>query len=177
MARWDKQTPSERFWEKVVPADDGCMVWTGSRDPRGYGRVWRSGRLESAHRVAWQECVGPIPEGMFVCHRCDNPPCCNPSHLFLGTNRENMHDALRKGRLNPAMFDGTMPRIGGQARAAKHTLQGEGHPHHRLTERDVRDIRALAASGRTQASIAPAFGISRTRVGEIVRREAWTHVE
>ena len=163
-----------RFWSKVDKTDK-CWVWTGAKGDGGYGRFWHEGRGRQAHRFAWESVNGPIPAGLFVCHTCDNPPCVKPGHLFLGTNRENMHDALAKGRINPAMFDGTMASIGGRARGAN-PLRGEAHPRARLTERDVREVRRRYALGESQRDIAKATGISRSHVGEIVRRERWSHV-
>lgn len=93
-----KMPGDPRFWALVDRDGDGCWEWCGALDGHGYGRTWRDGGRFLAHRRAW-ECVnGPIPEGMFVCHKCDNPPCCNPDHLFVGTALDNMRDAIRKGR-------------------------------------------------------------------------------
>ena len=122
-----------------------------------------------------QSVNGPIPDGLFACHTCDNPPCVNTAHLFLGTTRDNALDAKRKGRLNPAMFDGTMPSIGGRARA-EHPVQGSAHPMARLTEDDVREMRRLRAEGMTQRELAERFHVNARHVGDIVRREKWAHV-
>ena len=77
---------------------DDCIEWQGSRDRQGYGKAWKNGANARAHRVAWEEANGPIPEGMCVLHHCDNPPCINPDHLFLGTRGDNARDMVKKGR-------------------------------------------------------------------------------
>jgi len=91
----------DRFWSKVDKEDgEGCWVWSASRTGSGgYGQVRNEwGELEFSHRVAWRPANGPIPDGLNVCHKCDYPPCVRPGHLFLGTQLENIHDSMRKGR-------------------------------------------------------------------------------
>lgn len=90
---------AERLWEQVDKSGD-CWVWMGNRGRWGYGRLCSEpGKRVLAHRVSWELLHGPIPEGMYVCHTCDNTPCVRPSHLFLGTQHDNMRDAARKGRI------------------------------------------------------------------------------
>ena len=88
-----------RFWPRVQKAD-GCWPWIASIGTDGYGKFWVRGRTTHAHRVAWELTHGQIPDDdpRLVCHHCDNPPCCNPAHLFLGTHSENAQDMVRKGR-------------------------------------------------------------------------------
>jgi hypothetical protein len=96
------KTVEERFFEKVVKTD-GCWVWLGSKGRRGYGalHVIVNGvrQMMGAHRISWTIHNGPIPAGLFVCHKCDNPQCTNPDHLFLGDGRDNMRDCAAKGRV------------------------------------------------------------------------------
>lgn len=88
----------QSFAEKTREAANGCVEWVGHRDPKGYGRASSGFGEVLAHRISYIMHNGPIPEGLHVLHRCDNPSCCNPRHLFLGTNLDNVNDRLRKGR-------------------------------------------------------------------------------
>lgn len=92
---------SKRFWERIIRrGDNECWGWSGSCQEWGYGQLWDSDKNRNigAHRVSYEIHFGPIPVGMFVCHHCDNPPCCNPKHLFLGTTQDNTADCVSKGR-------------------------------------------------------------------------------
>lgn len=94
-----RKLPRVRFFEKIERKPNGCWEWLGARKPTGYGVFSRTDRSAvRAHRWAYEEFVGPIPAGMSVCHRCDNPPCVNPDHLWLGTQADNVHDMIKKGR-------------------------------------------------------------------------------
>ena len=119
------KTLKARFWEKVDKTDD-CWVWISSKisskPNRGYGRIWVNGKPELAHRISWEIANGPIPKGMQVLHRCDNPSCVRPDHLFLGTQRDNMQDSIEKGRWGNV----GVPR-GKQQKAKTHCPQG--HPY------------------------------------------------
>ena len=148
----------ERFWEKVdVRGGNECWEWRGARMPWGYGRL-RVGnkKCDYAHRVSYRLAFGGIPLGMFVCHRCDNPPCVNPQHLFVGTNLENRRDSVVKRR-NRSPFP----------------LRGEANHAAKLTVAQVLEIRA--APGRP-ADIAARYGINWRTVSRIRRREYWSHV-
>ena len=89
----------ERFWEKVDKTGN-CWIWTAACMTNGYGQIWDGSKDRGAHRISWILHNGPIPNNLHVLHKCDNPPCVRPDHLFLGTPIDNMLDAKAKGRLN-----------------------------------------------------------------------------
>lgn len=150
-----KDRISERFWRRVEKTD-GCWVWTGCKDRKGYGRFTLEQRWTGAHRFSWVMHNGPISNNLFVCHRCDNPPCVNPGHLFLGTNTDNVADMDTKGRrvCNP--------------------LHGAAHPMAKITDAQVIAIRQI--TGRSQQSIADQYGVTQVLISKIRRRDIWKHI-
>ena len=94
MPRWK---PFEPYFWSLVQKGDGCWEWLGGCDSKGYGRVWRNGRRQGAHRVAYELTHGPIEKGKYACHHCDNKTCVKPDHIFIGTQKDNMQDWTRKG--------------------------------------------------------------------------------
>jgi hypothetical protein len=150
-----------RLFAKVQKTD-GCWLWQGSATADGYGEIWRDGRLERVHRVAYELLVGPIPDGLFILHSCDTPNCVNPSHLEPGTNSKNLQDAAARRRFMQ------------QRHPEKY--QGENSGNAKITRAIVREIRSLAAAGETFTAIAPRFNLARTTVGKIVNRKLWAHV-
>lgn len=140
--RWQEPAVAERFWARVDRSGDGCWEWTGGRvQGSGYGQTTFRNQPIGAHRLAWLlSRHEPIPEGQVVCHRCDNPPCCRPDHLFLGSPAENSADMVTKGR---------------QARTG-----GLGHYAAKLTPEQVGEIRARWATGDQARDIGRDFGLS-----------------
>jgi len=177
-----------RFWAKVNPFGplpehcpelSQCWVWTAACNPQGYGHFWADGTMARAHRISYAALVGPIPEGLQICHHCDNPPCVRPGHLFTGTDTENLADMSRKGRHGSVTHPESRPR-GEQHWSVRHPerrVRGERQGSAKLTEAQVLEIRALARQGLTQQSIALRFGVRREAVGKIIRRERWGHLE
>lgn len=146
-----------RFDSRIVKGPD-CWEFQGSTR-EGYGAFRADGRLYGAHRFAWMLKNGPIPDGMMVCHRCDNRTCVNPDHLFLGTNTDNMRDCAAKGRI----------AITGQPGSTNH--------HAKLTEEQVIEIRRRYAAGGVYCwQLGIEFGICKSRIWDIVRRKRWTHI-
>jgi hypothetical protein len=143
------------FLEKVEKTRT-CWLWNAYRNHDGYGRARHNGKQTGAHRVSWQLHNGPIPEGLHVCHHCDNPPCVNPAHLFLGTHRDNCVDRMLKGR-------------GGDRKGVKHGRA-------KLTNEQVHEIRRLRLEGVHAFVIAKQFGISWANVYRIASKNTWTHI-
>lgn len=132
-----------------------CWNWTGGKNKYGYGRINFHGRILAAHRVSYELFVGPFPEHLRVCHSCDNPACVNPSHLFLGTDADNVCDCISKGR----------------------NCRGERVASAKLTEQQVLDIRAKYANGLAlQRELASEYGVSRMQISDIVCGKAWKHL-
>lgn len=146
----------DRFWEKVDKrAPDECWPWIAALQPNGYGRfAIRREVMRFAHRIAYELTYGTIPNGLHVLHRCDNPPCCNPGHLYAGTDADNHRDMRERRR----------------------TRYGERNHFARLTAQEVIVIRELRASGMTQQAIANRFGVGRSTIQSVVTRKHWSHL-
>jgi hypothetical protein len=151
-----------RFWQKVLRSDV-CWTWSAAKDRDGYGWFKRAGKQVYAHRVSWTLHHGEIPAGLFVLHKCDNPSCVRPEHLFLGTNLDNVRDALSKGRM--AVGD----RNGSRLHPEK-LRRGESVGTSKLKDAQVIQIRLRHANGEKQQVLADAFGVSNQQVSNIVRR-------
>ena len=151
-----------RFMRRVsMLQDDECWPFNGKKDRRGYSVFhWRAptedrARPHHAHRMMWLILNGQIPSGKEVCHSCDNPGCCNPGHLWLGTHKENMEDMARKGR------------------GHKHGLKGSDHPSAKLTTEQVLEIRASVSDARDMAR---RFRVTPENIRRIRQRKSWAHV-
>lgn len=156
----------------------------GSRTGHGYGTLQRNGKNIQAHRYAWEQANGPIPVGLVICHRCDVKLCVRPSHLFLGTKAENNHDRHAKGRDAAGDRNGSRTRPEALPRGAYHwrhktpelAATGERHGMAKLTEADVRSIRALSAAGATRKGLGEQYGVSAALISQIVYRRIWRNV-
>jgi len=140
----------------VVNEMTGCWEWVGAQHkppPENYGRVGFRSRLYRTHRFSYMIHVGPIPVGLWVLHRCDNPPCVNPAHLFLGTSDENIADRDRKGR--------------------QRVPKGEDNPHAALTNDQAAEIREKLAAGRRCSELATEYGVSFGVINSIKRGKTY----
>lgn len=150
-------TTKQFFLDHIQKEDNGCWIWklTTNR-PGGYGAVWYNNKVCVAHRVSYTLWIGVIPEGMLVCHHCDNPKCVNPEHLFIGNHTDNMRDCKRKHRnVWPVFF-------------------GEDHPNAKLTNDDVKSIRASCMSRRL---LAARYGVSKSTIKRVRRKTSYAAVE
>lgn len=161
-----KRTKAEavvEFWKKVKQGGkDDCWPWIGRprSEKQGYGGFWFNGKHWRTHRFAFWITRRRLPKNKLICHECDNPPCCNPEHLFAGTNKDNYEDCLKKGRA--------------------YRERGEDRYNATLTEADVREIRRrykFRGGKNSGVSLAKEFGVWRTMIHAIVSRKRWKHVK
>ena len=148
-----RERPESYFWSRMTRKDNGCLEWTGAINGNGYGglSMRRFGKRPiGAHVAAYMLKVGPVPNGMQVCHKCDNRACCEPSHLFLGTQSENLTDMVAKGR------DRHSPRFGIE------------NPNAKLPWDEICEARLLRKCGFAQQWIADLFGVSQSSISSIL---------
>lgn len=147
-----------RLWARIEKnKPNECWPWTGGRCPRGYGRIGNDDKKMKnvlTHRAAYEDAIGPVPEGMNVLHRCDNPPCCNPAHLWIGTRADNNADMAAKGR------------------AYNGDRKGEKNGYAKLTSKQAAKIRAAKGS---QGSIAAKYNVSQSTVSLIKLGKRWAN--
>jgi HNH endonuclease len=146
----------------VVDQATGCWIWQGARSDKGYGQAGVKGRVIRIHRLAYLASRGRIPKGAHILHRCDNPPCANPAHVFAGTNHANVADRVRKGRSSH------------QPRPYETYDRGEDNPSAKLTWAVVRAAReCYARGGVSMLSIAKDFGIARETTRAFLTGRTW----
>lgn len=152
-----------RFWNKVKTGNkDVCWEWMAARNEKGYGIINIRYKTVIATRVVWTIVNGEIPDGIFVLHKCDNPPCCNPEHLFLGTIRDNAIDMASKGR---------------SRKGKKFWFRGEMVVHSKLKEREVIEIKRMLDNKETCASISRIYGVTPEAINHIKLGKNWGWVE
>jgi hypothetical protein len=157
-----KTDMENRFWKHVNKKEnDECWVWSAACTSHGYGIIGKTGgkRLALTHRYSYELHYGSIPEDMDICHECDNPPCVNPNHLFIGTAQDNIIDAVSKGRVIPPV-----PRLGENNNKAK------------LTVNQVKEIKKMLSSGVKGRDIAAEFATSEYNISDIKRGKTWSHI-
>jgi predicted DNA-binding protein (UPF0251 family) len=169
----------DRFFRHVGrKQSNGCIPWTGYTNPSGYGELGsggQAGRKVGASRVSYELFVGPIPDGMMVCHHCDNPTCIFPVHLFIGTGSDNMADMVAKGRARKRT-PGSRRYLQELRPAEDKVLRGEKSPCAKLTAEKVLAIRAAISAGESQSQIARQFGVVQQTISAVVTRARWNHV-
>ena len=149
---------AHRFWEKVKRAGDNeCWNWLGAKS-LGYGKLGVKGRSVLATHISYEAHIGPIPDGMYILHHCDNPSCVNPKHLYPGTAADNIRDCLERGRFRCR------------------DSEGEKNVRAKLTADQVREIRVEIEAGDVYPSIAAKFGVSRDTICNIKTRKTWAHI-
>jgi hypothetical protein len=144
----------DHFWD-FVKKTPNCWIWTGYVNQDGYGRIMVPGGPVTTHIFSWKLTNGPIPEGMCVCHKCDNPPCVRPDHLFLGTHLENIKDRDKKDR----------------------TAHGVRNYRHKLNPEKVLAMRAMRASGVGYREIGEAFGVNDSAAWKAIKGSNWSRVK
>lgn len=148
-----------RFWRKsgVAAIEDKCWEWEGLITRGGYGRLYLDDYkiVVYSHRASYKINIGDIPDGLFVCHTCDNRKCVNPKHLFLGTCKDNLMDMSSKGR---------------------HSVCGEKSGNHKYSNDMILEIRRLSSIGLVQSEIAKKFNVNQAYISNVVRRKIWNHI-
>lgn len=147
-----------RFGLQVVREANGCWIWQGGKNKKGYGRCFRNGKSIQAHRAAWELHYGPVPDGLWVLHKCDVPSCVNPTHLFIGTPSDNSQDCIAKGRWR------------------KDAIRGERVGTAKLTPEKVMAIRQRAVTEPVKV-IAASYGLSAATVYDVLEGRTWAHIK
>jgi len=172
---WKQYPLKRRFVSKLkINSTNSCWEWLGSRLQRGYGRIGLNGKMITAHRASWLIYRGEIPRGKFVCHKCDNPPCVNPDHLFITTHKENMMDMVSKQRWSKK------PKTAKQIESARKLMmklsqsqRGKKKAWSKLNKFQVLKIRA---SNEVQKKIAQRYGVAQTLISQIKSGKIWKEI-
>ena len=145
----------DRIESKVEPVtESGCWIWKGATTSRGYGQLIDNNKKHYAHRASYKAFVGDIPDGMVVCHSCDNVYCVNPAHLFLGTQKDNLQDMANKGR----------------------STKGERNPNSKLWVAQVKGIKLFIRAGCSDKELSLIFNVCRQTINNIRNGKVWSHV-
>ena len=189
-----KAVLQEVFWSRATRQSSGCWEWPTTQTTGWYGRFVIDGVEHYAHRLAYEWTYGPVPEGMYVCHRCDNPPCINPDHLFLGTQTDNMRDMLAKGHAGVWVHPERLVRGDKHPSRLYPERRPRGDAHHarafgmqpnargrkvtaKVTLDQVRDIRRVyAEASATVAQLAIEYNLTKTQVRNILKNKCWKEV-
>ena len=176
----------KRFWARVnkdgptpehLPELGPCWIWTGPPDASGYGRIGcglRTSGTMKANRASWLLVFGEIPEGQNVLHKCDNPACVRPEHLFLGSHSDNIKDMMAKGR-HGSNAD-AMRQLHAEGNFRLNPRKGESHPAAKLSDEMVKELHAYRSSGHTTRDTASRFGVSQAAVIHIGKGRTWKHL-
>lgn len=157
----------QRFWSKVNKTDS-CWLWTGERTKFGHGRFLYNSVRVNAHRFAYETFVGPIPDGLLVCHKCDVPNCVNPDHLFVGTQKDNIQDCVKKGRWTQAKLKAQHPEW---------CARGEQAGNSTLKTEQALTALSMLRCGMTLKVVGEIFGITQATASQIRGGKTWRHIQ
>lgn len=150
-----RKTLKQIFEDKYIKLDNGCWQWTANISTNGYGQISRNKTTCRAHRIAYNLYIGEIPEGMVVCHKCDNKLCVNPDHLFIGTQEDNIRDCLNKDR----------------------NAYGSRNAKAKLKEDDIFSIKVRYKNGVTMQEIGNIFGVSKNTISQVINNKTWAKIK
>jgi hypothetical protein len=160
-----EQLVIDKFWSRVTRSD-GCWLWTAAKTSDHYGQMQFNGKVQYAHRISFALTYGEIKHGLFVCHRCDNPTCVRPDHLFLGTHSDNMVDMHIKARAPKVVFWNKPDKV--------FSLPNTPSARSKLTSLQVEEIRARYRTGMiTQKELGKEYGVGQAQISRIIRGEEW----
>lgn len=157
-----------------ISAPEACWNWLWTLDVKGYGRVWFMGQKRLAHRVSWILNKGDIPPGLLVCHKCDNPRCVNPEHLFLGTPADNSNDMKSKGRARAGLSDNPVHHANAAVRMRKVLKIHDTRPRHGSAKLTFEQVKEILSSTGTHRSLGARYGVSEGTIRAIRNGKTWS---